>query len=293
MWPRTSSSFPSLLPYSEEGHAQLTPNGSGGETRKNWWRERGLGDIKVLTHKVEKTSRLLMRQEKTLKICLNHLVDPKTELKPMAGAEGKAWTFRAADFADGEKVKVEQFAIKFGQVDTANKFKEAFEGARNNNRVKKGGAAAPSPAPAPAPAAAAPVAAAKPTATAAAAALADNVSKLSVSPAPAPAPTQPAPQTPQPPQPPMVGSFKARDPNDPEVRAAAEFAAKSIGMGELVRVASAKVQVVAGLIYKLALHIRYKDGKLHAHVATVFQPLPHTKQPLRLEEEVHTGVLDA
>ena len=40
----------------------------GGEKRENYWKERGLGDVKIQKHKTSGKCRLLMRQEKTLKI---------------------------------------------------------------------------------------------------------------------------------------------------------------------------------------------------------------------------------
>ena len=40
----------------------------GGEHRKEYWKERGLGDVKILRHKANNTCRLLMRQEKTFKV---------------------------------------------------------------------------------------------------------------------------------------------------------------------------------------------------------------------------------
>ncbi len=37
------------------------------------WKERGIGQAKLLQHKENKKVRMLMRQEKTLKIRANHL----------------------------------------------------------------------------------------------------------------------------------------------------------------------------------------------------------------------------
>lgn len=37
------------------------------------WKERGTGDFKLLQHKELKKIRAVMRQEKTLKVCMNHL----------------------------------------------------------------------------------------------------------------------------------------------------------------------------------------------------------------------------
>jgi Ran-binding protein 1 len=42
------------------------------DKKENAWKERGLGDVKFLKHKETKKVRLLMRREKTLKVCMNH-----------------------------------------------------------------------------------------------------------------------------------------------------------------------------------------------------------------------------
>ena len=54
----------------------------GDEVRTNYWKERGLGDIKVMQNKENNTCRVLMRQEKTLKPCLNFVLSEEVELKP-------------------------------------------------------------------------------------------------------------------------------------------------------------------------------------------------------------------
>jgi hypothetical protein len=48
------------------------------------WKERGTGDVKFLQHKDSKKIRLLMRRDKTLKVCANHLVDSLMKLYPMS-----------------------------------------------------------------------------------------------------------------------------------------------------------------------------------------------------------------
>jgi RanBP1 domain len=38
----------------------------------NEWKERGTGDVRLLKHKVNGKTRLVMRRDKTLKVCANH-----------------------------------------------------------------------------------------------------------------------------------------------------------------------------------------------------------------------------
>ncbi|KTF87591.1 hypothetical protein cypCar_00009695 [Cyprinus carpio] len=76
------------------------------------WKERGTGDVKLLRHKEKGSIRLLMRRDRTLKICANHNIMPLMELKPNAGSD-RAWVWNThADFAD-EKPKPELLAIRF------------------------------------------------------------------------------------------------------------------------------------------------------------------------------------
>lgn len=36
------------------------------------WKERGTGDVRLLKHRENKKTRLVMRRDKTLKVCANH-----------------------------------------------------------------------------------------------------------------------------------------------------------------------------------------------------------------------------
>ncbi|KAJ1915166.1 Ran GTPase binding protein Sbp1 [Tieghemiomyces parasiticus] len=102
------------------------------------WKERGTGDVKLLLHKKKHTVRVLMRRDKTLKICANHLITEDMTLSPNIGSE-RSWVWNvAADIADGEP-KQELLAIRLANADNAQLFKKKFNEARENNvKVKRG-----------------------------------------------------------------------------------------------------------------------------------------------------------
>jgi Ran-binding protein 1 len=93
------------------------------------WKERGFGDLKFLQHKEQKSKiRILMRRDKTLKICANHYVVPEIQLKENVGSD-RSWVYTAVDFSE-EEVKPELFAIRFQTSDIAQEFKKKFEEAQ-------------------------------------------------------------------------------------------------------------------------------------------------------------------
>eukprot|EP00953_Heterococcus_sp_UTEX-ZZ885_P029818 15800-Heterococcus_DN1.PRE.1 len=89
------------------------------------WNERGIGDVKFLKHKEHEKIRVLMRQEKTMKVIANHVVDPRITLVPNAGSD-RAWVWTAFDYTDGALAET-VFAIRFGNPENAAEFKEKFE----------------------------------------------------------------------------------------------------------------------------------------------------------------------
>ncbi|KAM3862244.1 E3 SUMO-protein ligase RanBP2 [Diretmus argenteus] len=94
------------------------------------WKERGIGDLKILQNYDTRRVRLIMRRDQVLKICANHWITTSMKMEPMKGAE-KAWVWSALDFAEGKEGKVEQLAVRFKLQDVANTFKEVFEEAKN------------------------------------------------------------------------------------------------------------------------------------------------------------------
>merc|ERR1712146_28096 len=105
------------------------------------WKERGTGNVRFMQHKTTKKIRLLMRRERTLKVCANHVVTDGMKLEPNASSD-RSWVYTCpADFADGE-AKVELLAIRFANSDDANAFKAQFEAAQKANTALEAGEAA-------------------------------------------------------------------------------------------------------------------------------------------------------
>jgi Ran-binding protein 1 len=96
------------------------------------WKERGTGDVRLLKHKENQKTRLVMRRDKTLKVCANHyskfrsrmehiifvglLMDcavvPDMKLNPNVGSD-RSWVWNAtADVSEGEP-EASTLAIRF------------------------------------------------------------------------------------------------------------------------------------------------------------------------------------
>ena len=66
------------------------------------WKERGTGDVRIMKKDEGQSARILMRREKTLKVCANHHITPWMDMRPNCGNK-KAWVWKTqADFADEE-----------------------------------------------------------------------------------------------------------------------------------------------------------------------------------------------
>ena len=90
------------------------------------WKERGVGDVKLLRHPKSGQGRVLMRREQIKKLCANHNINSGMELKPNVGSD-RSWVwYTPADYAEGE-ARPEKLAIKFKSAEIAGKFSEVFE----------------------------------------------------------------------------------------------------------------------------------------------------------------------
>ena len=90
------------------------------------WKERGIGDMKLLRNVTSGKMRVLMRRDQVLKLCANHQITTDMSLQPNAGSD-RSWVWSThADFSEGE-CKAERLAVRFKNEDIAKQFKEKFE----------------------------------------------------------------------------------------------------------------------------------------------------------------------
>ncbi|RPA80721.1 hypothetical protein BJ508DRAFT_415199 [Ascobolus immersus RN42] len=98
------------------------------------WKERGTGDVKLLKHKESGKVRLVMRRDKTLKVCANHYIVSDMQLTPNIGSD-RSWVWSTvADVSEGEP-EAQTLAIRFANAENANLFKEAFLKAQKENET--------------------------------------------------------------------------------------------------------------------------------------------------------------
>lgn len=75
----------------------MLDKGTGNKT----WKERGVGEVKFLKHNDHGRIRVLMRQEKTMKVIINHFLDPRIVLRPNVSSD-KSWVWVAFDYSEGK-----------------------------------------------------------------------------------------------------------------------------------------------------------------------------------------------
>lgn len=97
------------------------------------WKERGVGNMKILRHKISGKARLLMRRDQVLKLCCNHFISSNMSITEMKGSSELAWCTNC-DFSDGVSKPV-KFAIKFKHRETGSVFKQIFEECALRNNI--------------------------------------------------------------------------------------------------------------------------------------------------------------
>ncbi|KCV67355.1 hypothetical protein H696_06223 [Fonticula alba] len=99
----------------------------------NEWKERGVGDVKFLQNRDSKKVRLVMRRERTLKVCANHVIQGEMELTANVGSD-RSWVWNVpSDYSDGVP-KPELLAIRFTNTENAQLFKTEFEEMKRINK---------------------------------------------------------------------------------------------------------------------------------------------------------------
>ncbi|KAI1110750.1 hypothetical protein F5Y14DRAFT_427783 [Nemania sp. NC0429] len=102
------------------------------ETRE--WKERGTGPLRLLKHKENGKTRLVMRRDKTLKVCANHYITPDMKIAPMSTSD-RAWLWNvAADVSEGEPEAI-TVSARLANAENAQLFKEAWLKAQKENEI--------------------------------------------------------------------------------------------------------------------------------------------------------------
>ena len=90
------------------------------------WKERGVGDMKILYHSKQRTWRIIMRRDVVFKLGANHLILPGMNVSPKEGRE-TIWVWKTnADIADDEP-REETFTVRFKTAEIGRRFAEVFE----------------------------------------------------------------------------------------------------------------------------------------------------------------------
>lgn len=89
------------------------------------WKERGVGQMKILHHPVNGTYRFLLRREQVHKVVLNMLISVDVDLQHLYSSD-KAWLWAGYNYAEDQPA-LEKLAIRFKNSELANQFKEAVD----------------------------------------------------------------------------------------------------------------------------------------------------------------------
>lgn len=99
------------------------------------WKEKGVGQMKILHNSKDGYYQLLMRRDVILKVCCNQRLTADLELKPVSSSE-KAMSWIGQDFSEGE-CKKELFAIRFKTIEQLHAFRDKFNEVKNKFQEPK------------------------------------------------------------------------------------------------------------------------------------------------------------
>ena len=89
------------------------------------WKERGVGEVKLLRHKETGKARLVMRRDQVHIVCANHLLTSEMRLEPFKNNELTVTWNAFSDVSDGSPCDC-IFAVKFKNLELLSSFKENF-----------------------------------------------------------------------------------------------------------------------------------------------------------------------
>lgn len=107
--------------------AKLYRFDSDSETKQ--WKERGIGQLKILRHRETQVCRVLMRRDQVLKLCANHRIVSEMKLTRLTSSD-RTWSWFANDYSEGKQSQ-EGLAVRFKTQEQAALFKEVFERCRD------------------------------------------------------------------------------------------------------------------------------------------------------------------
>ena len=95
------------------------------------WKERGLGQLKLLRTPDSGRVRVVMRREQVHKVCCNHPITAGMSLKPMEGSKAPVvpWVWWGVDFSEddvGPEGRKEMFSVRFKTAEESEAFHDAF-----------------------------------------------------------------------------------------------------------------------------------------------------------------------
>lgn len=98
------------------------------------WKDRGVGDMKVLVHKTDPNkARLVMRREQIFKLCCNMVITKELTFKKMTTT---TYSFGGQDFSENE-MRTETLAIRFKTPELLEQFLTAVKGVQQKLGTSK------------------------------------------------------------------------------------------------------------------------------------------------------------
>ncbi|KAJ1528545.1 hypothetical protein ONE63_006951 [Megalurothrips usitatus] len=96
------------------------------DTNSKEWKERGVGEMKILKHPINGTFRLLLRREQVHKVVLNQRLDADMKLNPLKTSD-KAWCWGGINHAEDQAGALEELAVRFKNAEQAEEFRSKLE----------------------------------------------------------------------------------------------------------------------------------------------------------------------